>query len=103
MSQGSMIVEDNHADAFSRNIIDNALGVLLATPRCSQREAFNEIADAVRWTGILPGSLSGPLVALASGTPEAFNYRTEVAELCSELFADRCDTEELIRCGRGRG
>jgi AmiR/NasT family two-component response regulator len=36
---------DRHADTFSRSVIDVAVGVLVALRRCSEREAFNEIAD----------------------------------------------------------
>lgn len=43
-----------------------------------------------------PGSLSGAVVALAGGTPDSFDHRTDVAELWAERLADRCDTEELI-------
>lgn len=59
------------ADPTSRRIIDMAIGVLIGWRGCSEREAFEEIAGAVRETGIGLGSIAGALVDLASGVEQS--------------------------------
>lgn len=87
---------DRHADALLRSVIDVAVGVLVALRRCSEREAFNEIADAVRETGVGLGSLSRALVALASGTTDPFDHRTEAVDLWGDLVAVHSRTSRSI-------
>ena len=41
-----------YGDASSRTVIDVAIGVLVGLLRCSERQAFNEIAAAVDETGV---------------------------------------------------
>jgi hypothetical protein len=88
--------QNEHADMVSRSVIDMAIGVLMALRRCSEREAFNEIADAVRETGVGLGSLSRALVALASGTTGQFDHRTEVVGLWGELVTSRSACGPLV-------
>ncbi len=82
-------------DACSRNVIDVAVGVLVGLRRCTEREAFNEIAGAVRATGVGLGSISRALVVLAGGATDVFDHRPEVVGLWGELFESRnaaCDS-----------
>jgi ANTAR domain len=87
---------NRYTDTLSRSVIDVAVGVLVGLRGCSEREAFNEIADAVRETGVGLGSLSRALVALASGTTDPFDHRTEAIGLWGELVAGRESAREPI-------
>ncbi|MBO0680828.1 ANTAR domain-containing protein [Mycolicibacterium sp. S2-37] len=58
-------------DRSSRRDIDLAIGALIGIRRCSEREAFDAIVDAVHATGIGLGEVSHALVALVSGATEA--------------------------------
>lgn len=54
---------------MSRRELDHAIGVLMVLRRCPEREAFQEIADAVRQTGIGLSAVAHALLALVSGCP----------------------------------
>jgi hypothetical protein len=86
----------NHNEVLSRSVIDVAIGVLVGLRGRSEREAFNEIAYAVHETGVGLGSLSRALVALASGTTDPFDHRTEAVVLWGDLVAGRDRTREPI-------
>jgi hypothetical protein len=58
-------------DPSSRTVIDVAIGVLVGWRGCSQREAFEELAGAVRETGVGIGSIARALVELASSTDQS--------------------------------
>ena len=45
---------DRRADAASRRVIDQAIGILMGLRRCSESEAFDDIVDAVHETVIGP-------------------------------------------------
>lgn len=62
-----VVVHDDAAS--SRRGIDVAVGIIMALQRCSQREAFEELAAAVRETGVSLGALSGALADLVAGAP----------------------------------
>jgi hypothetical protein len=57
----------------SRKVIDTAIGVLVGLRGCSPSEAFAELVQVTRQTGIGIGSIAGGLVAVASGTSSADN------------------------------
>jgi hypothetical protein len=57
----------------SRKVIDTAIGVLVGLRGCSPAEAFTELVQVTRQTGIGIGSLARGLVAVASGTSSADN------------------------------
>ncbi|TMS47923.1 ANTAR domain-containing protein [Mycobacterium sp. DBP42] len=46
------------ADPSSRRVIDVAIGVLIGWRGCSERDAFDEIACAVRESGVGIGSIA---------------------------------------------
>lgn len=73
-----MIHREIYRDTTSRVVIDVAIGVLVALRRCSERQAFDEIAAAVRESGVGVGGVSRALVAMASGRADEFDYRLEV-------------------------
>ena len=82
--------EMNHRDMYgdaSRTVIDVAIGVLVGHRRCSERQAFNEIAAVVSETGVGLGSACRPLVELASGTTDSFDNRSEFVGLWGDLLA----------------
>jgi len=49
-------------------VIDTAIGILVGLRGCSAEDAFTEVAQVVRQTGIGIGSIAAGLVALASGS-----------------------------------
>jgi hypothetical protein len=57
----------------SRKVIDTAIGILVGLRGCSPEEAFAELVQVVRQTGIGLGSIATGLVAVASGTSSADN------------------------------
>jgi ANTAR domain-containing protein len=57
----------------SRKVIDTAIGVLVGLRGCSPAEAFTELVQVTRQTGIGIGSIASGLVAVASGTSSADN------------------------------
>lgn len=57
-------------DGSARRDIDLAMGVLIGWQGCSPQEAFGELVDAVRDTGVPLSKLAGAVVALASGSQD---------------------------------
>ena len=55
----------------SRRVIDVAIGILVGSRGCSQREAFEELVRVVNRSGVGIVSIAGGLVALASGSSSA--------------------------------
>jgi hypothetical protein len=62
-----------HGNDTSRKVIDTAIGVLVGLRGCSPAEAFTELVQVTRQTGIGIGSIASGLVAVASGTSSADN------------------------------
>jgi hypothetical protein len=73
-----MIHREIYKDTSSRVVIDVAIGVLVGLRRCSERQAFNEIAAAVRETGVGVGTVCRALVTLASDNTACFDPRLDV-------------------------
>ena len=61
------------ANDTSRKVIDTAIGVLVGLRGCSPAEAFTELVQVTRQTGLGIGSIASGLVAVASGTSSADN------------------------------
>jgi len=61
----------DHSDGTSRRVIDLAVGVLVGLRGCSPEEAFVELVEVVRQTGVGIGTIATELVALASGAKSA--------------------------------
>jgi hypothetical protein len=76
-------------DPSSRTVIDVAIGVLISWRGCSEREAFDEIARAVRNTGVGIGGLARALVELATGVEESAPHRTEVLRVWGDVMPTR--------------
>lgn len=57
----------DHSGGTSRRVIDLAVGVLVGLRGCSPDEAFVELVEAVRQTGVGIGTIATELIALASG------------------------------------
>ena len=85
-----------YRDASSRTVIDVAIGVLVGLLRCSERQAFNEIAAAVDETGVGLASMCRALIALASGTTDSFDHSTEVINLWGQLVAGRSTRGPIV-------
>jgi hypothetical protein len=91
-----MMHREIYRDTSSRAVIDVAIGVLVGLRHCSERQAFNELAAAVRETGVGLGSISRALVTRASGATQAFDPRLNgVVDRWDVLLADRKVLAEL--------
>jgi hypothetical protein len=73
----------------SRRVIDIAVGVLCGLRGYSEREAFNELVEAVRCTGVGIGSLSAALIALVGGRSESTPYQAEALDFWGETLVSR--------------
>jgi hypothetical protein len=73
----------------SRRVIDIALGVLIGLRGYSEREAFDELVEAVRSTGVGIGSLAAALVALVGGRTETTPYQVQALDFWGEALANR--------------
>ena len=73
----------------SRRVIDIAVGVLVGLRGYSEGEAFNELVEAVRCTGVGIGSLAGALIALVGGRAEGTPYQTEALDFWGETLVAR--------------
>jgi hypothetical protein len=74
------------ADLSSRTVIDVAIGVLVGWRGCSPREAFEELAGAVRETGIGIGSIARALVELACGTDQSAPHSAVALRLWGDVM-----------------
>jgi len=77
------------ADLSSRTVIDMAIGVLIGWRGCSQREAFEELAGAVRETGVGIGSMARALVELACGADQSAPHCAVALSLWGDLMPKR--------------
>ncbi|HUO38537.1 MAG TPA: ANTAR domain-containing protein [Mycobacterium sp.] len=88
MNHLSLVSQPPLGQASSRQIIDVAIGVLIGLRGCSQREAFGELADAVRSSGTGLSATAQALVALASGTLAPSQHGQEAIRRWGHLFGD---------------
>src|SRR6202161_1450778 len=77
----------------SRTVIDEAVGVLIGWRGCSECEAFDEIARAVRDTGVGIGTLARALVDVAAGAEESAPHRAEVLHQWGDVMPDRLSSK----------
>ena len=89
-----MSYRDLRANDTSRKVIDTAIGVLVGLRGCSPADAFAELVQVTRQTGIGIGSIASGLVAVASSTSsadnvEAFNVWGELIRRERSLAATR--------------
>jgi len=91
MDVGATNYHNLHAGGSSRHEIDMAIGVVMGLRRCSERQAFNEIAAAVGETGVSLGGICRALHMLASGRTDRFEHSTEVVGLWGELVGGASD------------
>jgi hypothetical protein len=76
-------------DLTSRRVIDIAIGILMGLRGCSEKDAFEDLANAVRETGIGLGGLAGALVDLVANSEGAFPHRDEAIHMWGHLVAGR--------------
>jgi hypothetical protein len=69
----------------SRKVIDTAIGILVGLRGCSTDQAFAELTQVVRQTGIGLGSIATGLVAVATGSSSA--EHAEAFTIWGELIA----------------
>lgn len=84
------------SEPSSRRAIDVAIGILMGLRRCSEREAFDELAAAVHQTGIGLGTLSSALANLAAGASTPFPHRDEATHRWGHLLASTDRVGEAI-------
>jgi hypothetical protein len=83
----------------SRRAIDVAIGILMALRRCSERDAFDELAAAVHETGIGLSTLSEALAKLTAGVSTPFPHRDEVLRRWGYLMASTRRVGDAITAG----
>lgn len=79
----------------SRKVIDTAIGILVGLRGCSPEQAFTEIVDVVRQTGIGIGTIASGLVAVASGASSSAH--AEVFNAWGELVRHGRTAELAVR------
>lgn len=84
-----MTERDRRGDPASRRVIDLAIGILMGLRGCSEREAFDDLVDAVHQTGVGPASLAGALVDLVGGTGGHVRHRTEAMDRWGHVLTAR--------------
>lgn len=87
----------NQSDKTSRRVIDLALGVLVGLRGYPPEEAFVELAEVVRQTGVGVGTIAAELVALAGGATSTthaqnLNAWADQATPSTACAADRYST-----------
>jgi hypothetical protein len=76
------------ADLTSRRVIDVAIGILMALRGCTEKDAFDDLARAVRETRVGLGAIAGGLVDLVGGGNSS-PQRDAAFEVWGELLAGR--------------
>lgn len=77
---------DRRADAASRRVIDQAIGILMGLRRCSESEAFDDLVDAVHETGIGPAGLAEALTGVVGGKDEGVPHQSEAIRVWGHLL-----------------
>jgi hypothetical protein len=70
-------------------VIDVAVGVLVGVRGCSEGDAFDELAQGVRETGVGIGSLAAALIALVGGRTSATPYQAEALDVWGDILTAR--------------
>jgi hypothetical protein len=91
-----MIEATWRGEPSSRRAIDVAIGILMGLRRCSEREAFDELAAAVHETGVGLGTLCGALAKLTAGVSTPFPHRDEAMHRWGHLMASTGRVGEAI-------
>lgn len=76
-------------DPASRRVIDLAIGVLMGLRGCSEREAFDDLVNAVHETGIGPAGLATALRHLVGGNGDGVPHQSEATLVWGHLLASR--------------
>lgn len=76
-------------DVTSRRVIDLAIGILMGLRGCAEEDAFDELAKAVRLTGIGLSGMAGALVDLVGNVEGPFPHRAEALEVWGHLVAPK--------------
>ena len=87
-------------DPFSRRVIDVAIGILMGLRGCTEREAFDELAAAVRETGIGLGTLADALATLTVGVSTPFAHRDEVVHRWGHLMTSTRRVGDAVGVGK---
>jgi ANTAR domain len=74
-------------DSASRRVIDLAIGILMGLRGCSEREAFDDLVNAVHETSIGPAGLAGALVDLVGGARGDVPHRSEAMHVWGHVLA----------------
>lgn len=80
-----MTVVSRPVDVTSRRSIDLAIGILMGLRRCSEREAFDDLVNAVYETGVGPGALARALMELIGGASQSDPHRSDAARMWGYL------------------
>ena len=80
---------DRRGDPDSRRMIDLAIGILMGLRGCSEREAFDDLVNAVHETKIGPAGLATALAHLVGGKGDGVPHEAEAALVWGHLLASR--------------
>ena len=84
------------SDSSSRRVIDLAVGVLVGLRGCSPEEAFAELVEVVRETGVGIGTIATELVALAGGATST-NHAQDLSAWADLIRQRRTDPMAAAR------
>lgn len=84
-----MTAMGKRADPASRRVIDLAIGILMGLRGSSERDAFDDLVNAVHETGIGPAGLATALCHLVQGTDDGVPHQCEAALMWGHLLASR--------------
>lgn len=76
-------------DPASRQVIDVAVGILMALRGCSEREAFDDLVAGVHDTGVGPGALARALAGEVGGAEGPIPHASEAMHRWGHLMPAR--------------
>ncbi len=91
-----MTAVGRRADPSSRRVIDLAIGILMGLRACSEREAFDDLVNAVHETGIGPAGLATALAHLVGGKGDGVPHESEAALVWGHLLASRVASSAVV-------
>lgn len=80
---------DQRRELELQRTIDLGIGIVMGLRRCSERDAFDDLVNAVHETGVGPAGLAAALAHLVAGTGNGVPHRAEATLVWGHLLASR--------------
>lgn len=80
---------DHRGDLELQRAIDLGIGIVMGLRRCSERDAFDDLVNAVHETGVGPAGLADALAHLVAGTGDGVPHGAEAALVWGHLLTSR--------------